>query len=87
MLPVGGISNKVSAAINAGMKCVLIPQNNAGDVNIDKKSLSKIKIIPVKNIADVLQYALKKSKRRDEMISKLRKYIETDRLEREPLEV
>ena len=87
VLPVGGISNKVSAAINAGMKCVLIPHNNAGDVNIDKKSLSKIKIIPVKNIADVLQYALKKSKRRDEMISKLRKYIETDKLEREPLEV
>ncbi len=86
VLPVGGVSNKVTAAIGAGMKSVLIPNNNAGDVNIDKKNLKKIKIIPVKNIADVLQYALKKSKRRDEIIKKLRKYIETDKLEREPLE-
>ncbi len=86
VLPVGGVSNKVSAAIVAGMKYVLIPQNNVGDVNINKKEMKKIKIIPVKNIADVLEQALKKSPRRDEMIKKLRKYMESDKFERKPLE-
>ena len=70
VLPVGGITNKIRAAIEAGMKYVIIPDSNAKDIYIDKKELRRIKVIPVKNIADVLQFALKKSNRRDEMISR-----------------
>lgn len=87
VLPVGGISNKVSAAIDAGMKYVIIPESNAKDIFINKKELSKIKIIPVKNIAEVLSHVLKKSPRRDQMIGKLKKYMTTDYKERAPLDV
>ncbi|MDE1824314.1 MAG: ATP-dependent protease LonB, partial [Candidatus Micrarchaeota archaeon] len=87
VLPVGGISNKLSAAIEAGMRIAVIPESNAKDVYLDKAELKKIRIIPVKNIADVLQYALKRSSRRDGMIKKLRKYITSDIKEREPLDI
>ena len=87
VLPVGGITNKVRAAIEAGMKEIIIPESNAKDVYIDKKELRKVHIIPVSNIAEVLQYALKKSPRRDEMVKKLKRYIISDSKERAPLEV
>lgn len=87
VLPVGGITNKVRAAIEAGMKYVVIPESNSKDIYLDKKELSRIKIIPVKNIADVLHTVLKRSTRRDAMISKLRKYMTSDSREREPLAV
>ena len=87
VLPVGGVSNKIQAAIEAGMKGVIIPASNLGDIYIDKKILKKIKIIPVKNIADVLEKALKKSPRRDAMIKKLRSYITSDSRERKPLDL
>ena len=85
VLPVGGITNKVRAAIEAGMKQVIVPESNAKDIYINKKELGRIKVIPVKNIAEVLHFALKKSERRDEMVEKLRKYITSDFRERNPL--
>jgi Lon-like ATP-dependent protease len=87
VLPVGGITNKVRAAIEAGMKYVIVPDSNAKDIYIGKKELSRIKVLPVKNIAQVLHYTLKKSSRRDDMVGKLRKYITGDSREREPLTV
>lgn len=86
VLPVGGITNKIAAAIDAGMKYVVIPESNAKDIFIDKKRLSKIKVVPVKNIAEVLNHVLKKSPRRDAMIGKLRKYMTSDYKERAPLD-
>lgn len=85
VLPVGGITNKVVAAIEAGMRYAVIPTSNMKDINMDKSDLSKIKIIPVRNIADVLEIVLKKSKRREEMIKDLRSYITSDSRERAPL--
>ncbi len=86
VLPIGGVSNKIIAAIEAGMKNVIIPESNEKDIYIDKKELSKVKIIPVGNIAEVLEHALKKSPRRDAMIRELKKYITNDSRERSPLE-
>lgn len=85
VLPVGGITYKVLAAIEAGMKQVIIPENNVKDINIDKKTLSKIKVIAAKNIADVLEAGLKDSARKDAMVKKLRSYITGDSRERLPL--
>ena len=87
VLPVGGITNKVKAAIEANMKTVVIPESNAKDIYIDKSELKKIKVVPAKNIADVLNVVLKKSARRDGMIRTLRKYMTNDSSERAPLEV
>jgi Lon-like ATP-dependent protease len=85
VLPIGGVSNKIIAAIEAGMKQVIIPKSNERDIYLDKKEMDKIRIVPVGNIAEVLEHALKKSPRRDAMINELRKYITNDSKEREPL--
>jgi ATP-dependent Lon protease len=58
VLPVGGISSKVEAAINTGMKTVIIPKNNLQDIVIEKEMLSKVKIVAVESIKEVLQHAL-----------------------------
>ena len=87
VLPVGGVNNKVLAAIEAGIKTVIIPSDNAQDIYLNSKELKKIKIVPAKNIADVLAVALKKSERSEAITSKLRKYISGDSREKPPLVV
>ncbi len=71
VLPVGGVTSKVEAALNAGIRKVLIPASNAGDVYLTKESMRKVKIIPVKSFADVIRFSIKKSKRRDAIIKEL----------------
>ncbi|MFP3289514.1 MAG: ATP-dependent protease LonB [Candidatus Micrarchaeota archaeon] len=85
VLPVGGVTSKVEAAIDAGLRAVIIPKSNVNDIYIDKEKLKKIKIIPVSNIGEVLEYALKKSPRRDMIIKELKHYISTDSKERKPI--
>ena len=58
VLPVGGITPKVEAAAQAGIKEVLIPQSNLNDVLIEDRYKDKVKIIPVMTIEDVLEHAL-----------------------------
>ncbi|EET90272.1 MAG: ATP-dependent protease LonB [Candidatus Micrarchaeales archaeon] len=73
VLPVGGVTSKVEAAIAAGMRRVIIPQSNADDVYLSKSMRKRIKIIPVRTLADVIKYSMKKSKRREEIIRELRR--------------
>jgi len=58
VLPVGGITPKIEAAAQAGVKEVLIPQSNLNDVLIEERYKNKIKIIPVVTIENVLEHAL-----------------------------
>ncbi len=58
VLPVGGVSAKLEAAIDAGMKYAIVPHSNVNDIVLPEKKLSKIKIIPVKSIIEVLEKAL-----------------------------
>ncbi|MDP3734170.1 MAG: ATP-dependent protease LonB, partial [Nanoarchaeota archaeon] len=57
VLPVGGVSSKVEAAIDAGIKIIIVPKSNLQDIVIDKEKLHKVKIIPVVNIEEVLEHA------------------------------
>ena len=58
VLPVGGITPKIEAAVQAGIKEVLIPQSNLNDVLIEDRYKDKVKVIPVVTIEDVLEHAL-----------------------------
>lgn len=58
VLPVGGVSAKVEAAIDAGIKKVLVPKSNMQDIIVDKKKLKNVKIVSVESIVDVLKEAL-----------------------------
>ncbi len=58
VLPVGGVTYKIEAAALAGIKTVIIPRSNLGDVLIEDEYKDIIKIIPVTNIEEVLEYSL-----------------------------
>lgn len=58
VLPVGGVTAKIEAAIEAGAKKVVIPASNVKDVYLSKESQKKIKIVPAKTICEVLKEAL-----------------------------
>ena len=72
VLPVGGVTYKIEAAAKAGIKTVLIPRMNLGDVLIEERFKSLVTIIPVDNIEDVLKIALV-PENSDGFLSKLRK--------------
>jgi len=58
VLPIGGVSAKIEAAIDAGVTCVIVPKSNMQDIVVDKIRLAKIKLIPVSHISEVLEEAL-----------------------------
>ena len=58
VLAVGGVTAKIEAAIDAGLKRVIIPHSNEQDIVIEKERLKKIKIIPVKRIEEVIKEAM-----------------------------
>ncbi len=57
-LPVDGISEKVHAAIECGIKKVLVPAANLKDIRLDKTDLEKVQIVPVVCVYDVVKEAL-----------------------------
>ena len=58
VLPIGGVSYKVEAAIDTGIKTIIVPKSNMQDIVVDKEKLSTVRIIPVTNIREVLEEAL-----------------------------
>ncbi|MEK6840210.1 MAG: ATP-dependent protease LonB, partial [Nanoarchaeota archaeon] len=58
VLAVGGVTQKVEAAIHAGIKNVIVPKANEKDILLSDENKKKINIIPVENIREVLKQAL-----------------------------
>ncbi|MBI4155078.1 ATP-dependent protease LonB [Candidatus Woesearchaeota archaeon] len=58
VLAVGGVTQKIEAAIEAGIKNVLVPKSNFQDVMLFEEQLKMIKIHPVSTIEEVLNLAL-----------------------------
>jgi len=58
VLPVGGVTAKIEAAAEMGIKKVIIPKANLKDVLIDDKYVGKIEIVPAETLNEVLQNAL-----------------------------
>ncbi len=57
VLPIGGVSAKIEAAIDAGIKHVIVPESNMQDIVIAKEKLDRIQVIPVRRIEEVLREA------------------------------
>ena len=70
VLPIGGVSSKIEAAIESGVKNVIVPESNINDIVIDPNDLKKVKIIPVKHIREVLENALSWKSKKDKDILK-----------------
>ncbi|HZS41139.1 MAG TPA: endopeptidase La [Polyangia bacterium] len=62
VLPVGGLKEKLLAAARAGMECVILPSENARDVeSLPKKSLRGMRVVLARTMDDVLAAALQPS--------------------------
>ena len=69
VLPVGGITAKVEAAINAGIKEVIIPSSNVNDLILSDPHV--VKVLPVSTIADVVKYSMPDSAAKKKLISSI----------------
>jgi ATP-dependent Lon protease len=59
VLPIGGLKEKLLAALRGGMKKVLIPEENAKDLaEIPDNVKSGLEIVPVARMEEVLRHAL-----------------------------
>ncbi len=58
VLPVGGVTAKVEAAADSGLRRVLIPEANMEDLVLESRYRGKVEVIPVRTLRDVLKYAL-----------------------------
>ena len=69
VLPIGGLKEKLLAAHRAGIKKVLIPEENKKDlIEVPKTILDSMEIITVKNVDEVLKVALTKPLKRVEWV-------------------
>ncbi len=75
VLPVGGVSEKIEAAIESGVKTVIVPHANKDDVLVEKEKLKKVRIVTAENIADVLKIALKNTPKKKKLLKSIEKII------------
>jgi Lon-like ATP-dependent protease len=75
VLPVGGITAKVQAAIQAGFSEVIVPKSNLEDIVLPKTERAKIKVISVSRLNEVLDHALVKNKKTLKLLSSLKKIL------------
>ena len=61
VLPIGGLKEKIYAASRAGIKKVLIPEENKNEIiEFDKEILKTIEIIPISEAKSILEHSLTK---------------------------
>ena len=72
VLPVGGVTQKIEAAIQAGLKKVVIPRDNLDDVLLDAEHEGRIEVIPVSRIDEVLEHVLVEGEKKEKLINKFR---------------
>lgn len=73
VLPVGGVTYKAEAALDAGIHTIIVPKANAGDIILGKERAAMLKIIPVSSLYEVLSIALAESPKKAEILSKVKK--------------
>lgn len=73
VLPVGGVTYKVEAAIEAGLDKVIVPKSNYQDIVFKKEHKGKIKVVAVSTLTEVLAEALDWSKHKSVLAQVKRK--------------
>ncbi len=77
VLPIGGVSAKIEAAVKSGIKRVVIPRSNMNDVLIDEKFESQVEILAVDSLDEVLEHALVGKEEKVSLVERLAKVIDT----------
>jgi len=59
VLPIGGLKEKLLAAVRGGIKTALIPKENEKDLaDIPANVLEALEVIPVEDVSEVIRHAL-----------------------------
>ena len=77
VLPIGGVSAKIEAAVKSGIKRVVIPRSNMNDVLIDEKFESQVEILAVDSLDEFLEHALVGKEEKVSLVERLAKVIDT----------
>lgn len=72
VLPIGGVTAKIEAAAELGIKKVLIPHHNVNDVLAETKYLKMAQVVPCDTLHDVLEHALVDCPEKETLLEKLR---------------
>ncbi len=75
VLPIGGATPKIEAAIEAGIKTVIIPKANEKDVFLSKDRAEKVRIFPVETIDQVLEIALMEGEEKQRLLERVREAL------------
>ena len=76
ILPVGGVTPKIEAAFEAGIRSVIIPESNAKDLFLSEEAKKKVQLHTAKSIVDVLELVLKDGAKKKELIRKISKEMD-----------
>lgn len=82
VLPVGGVTSKIDAAISSGIRRIVVPKGNVGDVALSKERMKGVEIIPAETIIDVIIAAMKEGKGKQKLIRVLKKEFSLNRKEK-----
>ena len=77
VLPIGGVSAKIEAAVKSGIERVIIPRSNLQDVLIDEKYESMVDVLPDDSLDEVLQHALVGAEEKVSLVERLANVIDT----------
>ena len=85
VLPIGGLKEKMLAAHRGGMKKIIIPMENKKDlIDIPKKILKELTVVPVEHMDQVLMHALvwrnpqEKGNPHDELFERLKQVTDAE---------
>jgi Lon-like ATP-dependent protease len=78
VLPVGGVTAKIEAAAEMGIKTVLIPEQNMRDVVLEDRYIGNVRVVPVRVLSDVLSQALVGAKK-EGLLKKLASLVASGR--------
>lgn len=71
VLPVGGVTAKLEAAAESGIKMAIIPEDNAKDVMIEDRYYDMMEIYTVENLRDVFEFAFVDCPMKQQYLDKL----------------
>jgi ATP-dependent Lon protease len=71
VLPVGGVTPKIEAAVQMGIRKVIIPKSNMMDVLIEERYKDKVEIVPVDTLEEVLEHVLIGGPKKKGLLEKL----------------
>jgi Lon-like ATP-dependent protease len=73
VLPVGGVTHKVEAAVKAGIETVIVPAANLDDVMLDEEYRDRVRVVPVEHIGEVLEVAIESGPTRASLVERIKR--------------